>query len=348
MIKKNSRRSFIKKVSLTASIPLYIPSLYGASKVFLNDPIGHGDFKFEVNKDWGVQNSNIHPVNHCHEMVMDSKNRIILTTTHPKNNILIYDRSGKVLDSWGLNYPGAHGLSIVDQGGEEFLFITDPDSNKFCKTTLKGEKLIELSYPKEIQAYSNASQFKPTEIAVAENGDFYVADGYGLDYVIQYDSKGNYIRHFGGHGDGNDLFDCCHGITIDSRNKTNPTLLISSRSKNEFKRFSLVGKWIETIKLPGCYVCRPVIKGEYLLFAVIVTKDWGVYDGMLAVLNKNNKVVSFPGGSSPSYFDKMLVKPEYDQISFRNPHDVCIDDDWNLYVPQWNSGKTYPVKLTRV
>ena len=348
MIKENSRRSFIKKTSLVASIPLYLPSLYSAPIIGLNDPIGHGDFKFKVDKGWGVQNSNTYPVDHCHEMVMDSKNRIILTTTHPKNNILIYDRSGKVLDSWGLNYPGAHGLSIVDQGGEEFLFITDPDSNKFCKTTLKGEKLIELSYPKEIQAYSNASQFKPTEIAVAENGGFYVADGYGLDYIIQYDNKGNYIRHFGGHGDGDDLFDCCHGITIDSRDKSNPTLLISSRSKNEFKRFSLDGKWIETIKLPGCYVCRPVIKGDYLLFAVIVTKDWGVYDGMLAVLNKNNKVVSFPGGSSPSYFDKMLVKPEYDQISFRNPHDVCIDDDWNLYVPQWNSGKTYPVKLTRV
>ena len=348
MIKKNSRRSFIKKASLLASIPLYIPSLYGASKTVLNDPIGHGDFKFEVNKDWGVQNSNTYPVNHCHEMVMDSKNRIILTTTHPKNNILIYDRSGKVLDSWGLNYPGAHGLSIVDQGGEEFLFVTDPDSNKFCKTTLKGEKLIELSYPKEIKAYSNASQFKPTEIAVAENGDFYVADGYGLDYVIQYDSKGNYIRHFGGHGNGDDLFDCCHGITIDNRDSSNPTLLISSRSKNEFKRFSLDGKWIETIKLPGCYVCRPVIKGDFLLFAVIVTKDWGVYDGMLAVLDKNNKVVSFPGGSIPSYNEKTLIKPEYDQVSFRNPHDVCVDNDWNLYVPQWNSGKTYPIKLTRV
>ena len=348
MIKENSRRSFIKKTSLVASIPLYLPSLYSAPIIGLNDPIGHGDFKFKVDKGWGVQNSNTYPVDHCHEMVTDSKNRVILTTTHAKNNILIYDRSGKVLDSWTVNYPGAHGLSIVDQGGEEFLFITDPDSNRFCKTTLKGKKLLEFSYPKEIKDYTSASQFKPTEIAIAENGDFYVADGYGLDYIIQYDNKGNYIRHFGGHGDGNDLFDCCHGITIDSRDKSNPTLLISSRSKNEFKRFSLDGKWIETIKLPGCYVCRPVIKGEYLLFAVIVTKDWGVYDGMLAVLDKNNKVVSFPGGSSPSYFDKMLVKPEYDQVSFRNPHDVCIDDDWNLYVPQWNSGKTYPVKLTRV
>ena len=68
----------------------------------------------------------------------------------------------------------------------------------------------------------------------------------------------------------------------------------------------------------------------------------------IVVLNKNNKVVSFPGGSAPSYVDKTLIKPKYDQISFRNPHDICVDDDWNLYVPQWNSGKTYPVKLTRI
>ena len=30
-----------------------------------------------------------------------------MTTTHPKNNILIYDRSGKILGAWGTEYPGA-------------------------------------------------------------------------------------------------------------------------------------------------------------------------------------------------------------------------------------------------
>ena len=55
MIKKNSRRSFIKKTSLVASIPLYLPSLYGAPTMGLNDSIGHGDFKFKVNKDWGFK-----------------------------------------------------------------------------------------------------------------------------------------------------------------------------------------------------------------------------------------------------------------------------------------------------
>ena len=348
MSKKNSRRSFIQKSVMVSACSLIEPAYSIGSNNLENHSIGHGDFKFNLDKAWGIQNPNNYPVSHCHEMVIDSKNRIILTTTHPKNNILIYDRSGKIVDSWSINYNGAHGLTVNDEGGEDFLYITDPDSHRFCKTTLKGEKLFEVNYPSEIPEYKSPSQFKPTETAISPNGDIYVCDGYGLDYIIQYDQAGNYIRHFGGHGNGSELFDCCHGITIDKRNESAPTLLITSRSKNEFKRFSLDGKWIETIRMPGCYICRPVIKDDYLLFAVIVTKDWGVYDGMLAVLDQNNKAVSFPGGSAPVYNNGILLSPIYDQKSFRNPHDVCVDDEWNLYVPQWNSGKTYPKKLTRI
>ena len=69
---------------------------------------------------------------------------------------------------------------------------------------------------------------------------------------------------------------------------------------------------------------------------------------MLAVLDKNNKVISLPGGSQPNYKDGVLVPPVYDQKTFLNPHDVCVDNDDNLYIPQWNSNKTYPLKLTRV
>ena len=35
-------------------------------------------------------------------------------------------------------------------------------------------------------------------------------------------------------------------------------------------------------------------------------------------------------------------------IQFSKIEDFVIDDDENIYVPQWNSGKTYPVKLHRV
>ena len=74
-----------------------------------------------------------------------------------------------------MNLPGAHGLSIATEGSEQFLFLTDSEINKVYKTTLDGKVLLELDYPKEVPDYKEANQFKPTEVAIAPNGDFYVA-----------------------------------------------------------------------------------------------------------------------------------------------------------------------------
>ena len=81
---------------------------------------------------------------------------------------------------------------------------------------------------------------------------------------------------------------------------------------------------------------------------MIVTKSWWGYDGMVAVLDENNKVVSLPGGSAPGYNQSSLEEPESDGFTFLNPHDVCVDNDENIYVAQWYSGRTYPVKLERI
>ncbi|MFY0689356.1 MAG: 6-bladed beta-propeller [Cyclobacteriaceae bacterium] len=345
---KTNRRSFIQKAGITTALATTGFSFNIINRSAMQGPVvGHGDFKYRVNKDWGVQDSSKIPVRDCHEMVQDSKGRLILLTNHVKNNIIIYDRSGKVTDTWTINAKGAHGLTISQEGGEEFLFITDEKLNKVWKTTLDGKVLLELNYPSMISDYQQASQWKPTETAVAPNGDIYVADGYGLNYIVRYSANGEYISHFGGKGDGDAQFDCCHGVTLDTRAST-PALLITSRTKNEFKRFTLEGEHLETIATKGCWICRPVIKGEQLYFAVIVTKDWYNYDGMVAVLNKDNQVVSLPGGTAPAYEGGNLTPPDSDDVTFMNPHDVCIDQDENIYVAQWYSGRTYPIKLERV
>ncbi|AYN66792.1 6-bladed beta-propeller [Euzebyella marina] len=348
---QNSRRDFIKTTTLASSASLITPiNTFGIiTKNNKKEMVGHGDFKYNVDKEWGIQDPSKIPVNDCHEMVMDSKGRILMTTTGANNNnVLVYDKSGKVLESWGTEFPGAHGLSIMGENSDQFLFITDPDTHKVTKTTIDGKILMTLNRPKEVDGYTSDEQFKPTETAILPNGEFYIADGYGENYIIHYDAKGNYLRHFGGKGTGEDQFNCCHGITLDTRDKANPTLLITSRASQEFKRFTLDGKHIETIKLPGCSICRPVIKNGNIYFAVIVTKTWDSYDGMIAVLDGDNKIISLPGGSAPDYSSGTLKEPTYDGKTFRNPHDVLVDDDGNLYVPQWNSGKTYPIKLTRV
>lgn len=349
---KNKRRVFLKNTLAATTASMIIPKeTFGIlkTKKFMDGIVGHGDFTYKVDKEWGVQDPSNIPVNDCHEMVMDSQGRILMTTTGANNdNIIVYNTSGKVLKSWGREFPGAHGLSIMGEGSDQFLFITDPDTHKVHKTTLDGRIIMTLKRPKEVSGYQNDAQFKPTETAILPNGDFYVADGYGENYIIHYNEQGEYLNHFGGSGNGPDKFNCCHGITLDTRDPSNPSLLITSRASQEFKRFSLDGKHLETIKLPGCSICRPVIHGDNIYFAVIVTKTWDSWDGMLAVLDTNNKVVSLPGGSAPQYSNEILVEPNYDGTTFRNPHDVLVDADGNLYVPQWASGRTYPIKLHRV
>jgi hypothetical protein len=58
-------------------------------------------------------------------MVMDSKGRLLMIGDHTNNNILVFDKSGKLLDYWGTQYPGGHGLTLAKEGSEDFLFIAD-------------------------------------------------------------------------------------------------------------------------------------------------------------------------------------------------------------------------------
>lgn len=88
-----TRRDFIKKGSLAAG-GAFIPSIFhiGQSKPKLDETIlGHGDFQYRVHKEWGDLDPENTPVKNCHEMVMDSKGRLIMITDDTRNNIIIYD-----------------------------------------------------------------------------------------------------------------------------------------------------------------------------------------------------------------------------------------------------------------
>ena len=194
-----SRRSFTKQAALATAVAA-MPGLLSARK---SEPatVGHNGFTYRVVPNWGVLDAGKNPVNDCHEMVQDAGGRIFLLTNETKNNVLIYDKSGKLLDSWGTSYPGAHGLTLANEGGEQVLFICDTDRHQVIKTDLKGRELLKLDYPRETGVYAYPSTFKPTETAVnPANGDIYVADGYGSNYITQYDRAGKLIRFWGGAG----------------------------------------------------------------------------------------------------------------------------------------------------
>jgi peptidylamidoglycolate lyase len=311
--------------------------------------IGHNSHRYKVDMAWGALNSDFYPVNDCHEMVQDSKGRIVLLTNHTKNNVIIYDKSGKLLEVWGTDYPGAHGLTLSVEGGGDFLYIADNNRHEVIKTTLDGRVVMVLPFPADSGKYERADQYIPTETAVAPNGDIYIADGYGLQYILHYNRRGELLNVFGGRGPGPEHFDNAHGICLDDRDRANPTLLITARQQNKLKRFSLDGQLLGVIDLPGAYICRPVVHGDCVYLATLISRlPWNSESGFVTILDGQDRVVSVPGGCRPQYDGQGRLDRLHQTVKvFKHPHDVCVDEDENLYVAQWNSGRTYPVKLLR-
>lgn len=352
-----NRRSFTK-TGLTASLgATFMPRAF---HIISKSPssgaiIGHGDFQFQVDQAWGNLDPSTTPVKNCHEMVQDRMGRLIMITDETKNNIIIYDKSGKYLGSWGSSFPDGHGLTISDEGDDEYLWICDNGfggNPQVVKTTLDGREVMRLPHPKEIGEYAEGDNFYPTETAVAPNGDVYVADGYGSQWILRFSKEGHFLGKFGGRGDGDAQFSTAHGITVDQRGPGENTLLVTSRAHNAFKRFSMTGEYLETLFLPGAFVCRPVIDDDTLYAGVCWSRlkylNQTPNSGFVTILDKNNKVVSNPGGTAPKYVDGELQLMLQQEKIFHHCHDVCVDEDKNVYVCQWNAEQSYPIRLVRI
>ncbi|MEO7412292.1 MAG: hypothetical protein ABIZ81_02955 [Opitutaceae bacterium] len=66
------------------------------------------------------------------------------------------------------------------------------------------------------------------------------------------------------------------------------------------------------------------------------------------MLGPDRKIVSNLAAPVPVYTDGQLAPLACDSPLFTFPHGILIDDERSLYVAQWNSGNTYPIKLERV
>ena len=332
--------------------------------------VGQGDFRYRVRADWAKVPRQQYPLLNCHEMVSDRSGKLYMLGDHPRNNVLVFDRSGKVIDYWGYRYPAGHGLTIFDEGDEEVLFICDTGSHQdhrgrwrnqpgsVTKTRLNGEIIFQLGHPITQGIYTPGMPYHPTETAVAPNGDIYVADGYGSNYVIQYDASGRYIRHFGGNDNEDARYDIAqaHGVAIDTRHGDGYRVVVTSRNEQAFKSFTPEGNFIEQITLPGAYVCRPVFHGDNLLAGVCFadTREGEKrqrHHGYITILDKSGRVVSNAGGLPPEYVDGQLQTMHQDPRVhglFHHGHDVCVDNDENLYLCQWNASGAPPILLERV
>ncbi|NBV85449.1 MAG: 6-bladed beta-propeller, partial [Verrucomicrobia bacterium] len=265
-----SRRHFLAGLT-TAAASLWVQQLRAAPDPKKDIIIGHGAFRYRVRKDWVTPGQGRHhPILNCHEMVQVRDGRLFMIGDHESNQMLVFKPDGTIVESWGSVWPGGHGLTLAPENGEEFLFVTDSglwkngngayrQTGRVTKVDLNGKELFSISHPMSVGAYEPGMQFNPSETAVAPNGDIYVVDGYGSQFVLRYDGRGRFLQRFGGK-DGvpqEERLNNAHGVAVDLRaGADKATLLVTSRADQCFRRFTLDGKYLETLPVPGCKVCR--------------------------------------------------------------------------------------------
>ena len=136
-----NRKEFVKNAVITSASFFIAKDLLAKPK----GPIyGHNEKKYRLDTKWGSLNPEKKPVNDCHEMVKDSKGRILLLTNETKNNIIIYNKSGRLISTWGTEFPGAHGLTVQHDGKSDYLFITDTDKHQVYKTSMDGKIIFTI------------------------------------------------------------------------------------------------------------------------------------------------------------------------------------------------------------
>jgi hypothetical protein len=313
--------------------------------------VGEGDHKYEVTHDWGALPAGISYGN-THGVCEDSRGDIYIHHTVNANSekadsMVVFDHKGKFVKSWGKEFKGgAHGLHIHREGKQEFLYLCDTKRGLMVKTTLSGEEVFVLEYPKEAEPYSKPGadgkpiKYSPTNLAIAPNGDLYIGDGYGSSYINQYDSKGKYIRTFGGMGKEAGQLSCPHGIIVDTRGGE-PNLTVADRANKRLQRFTLDGKHIDFVEnMPApCH------------FGIFKNGDVVLPDlfARVTLLDRNNKVIAQLGDDSESKYmeTRKMSRDHFTPGKFVCPHGACFDHAGNIYVVEWvEVGRV--TKLTKV
>jgi hypothetical protein len=306
--------------------------------------LGQSPFRYRAYRHWGLLDRGHYPVKDCHGIAEDRNGRIVLLTNDTHNNLIAYGKDGKLLLAWEKHFPTAHGLEIEERRDEDRYWITDHDVQCVSVCTADGRELRRTGPEALAAKYPDLKKYHPTNSAVMPDGDFFISDGYGSSFVHHMDPEGHYISSFGGTGTTPSHLSTPHAVWIDVRS-VKPSLLVCDRGNEMLKWFSLSGELQQVVPVPGSQPSNVASfdgngNARFKNHIAIASLN-----GMILVLDEANRVVSVIGGEPPEYVDGKLQQLQPFNYTFNHPHDVYADSTGDLYVAQWWSNQSYPMKL---
>ena len=278
-------------------------------------------------------------------VAVDSRDRLFLLGRQ-QPRVLIYERDGTFVGSWGegMFTERTHGLTIAP---DDSVFIVDEGEQVVYKFTPAGELLLTIGNKGVASDTGYDGQSlesivrggppfnRPTNVAVAPNGELYVSDGYGNARVHRFSATGELLGSWGEPGNGPGQFNLSHGVAVAPDGR----VFVADRENDRIQIFAPDGAYLtewRQVQRPTnvafgaggrVYVSELWRRvGETSMLHGLIPDD---HPGRACVLDLDGNVLARWGGP-----DRCAPG------SFVAPHDICVDSHGDIYVGEvaWTFG----------
>ena len=284
--------------------------------------LGEGDFKYEDLGEWERLPEGVKVLD-TPGVAVNSKDHVYTFTRGPEDAVIVFDREGNFLRSFGREVfsDRAHGISI---GPDDSVFCADDGTHTITKFTPDGELLMTLGTPGvPAEKWSGEPFNRPTHAVVSPNtGDIFVSDGYGNSRVHRYTSEGTLVVSWGEPGIDPGQFIRPHNIAVDSEER----VYVADRECHRVQVFDADGRFVtmwNNIHRPDGMTIGPdgnIYVGE--LNGMAGVDDAPGLGHRVSVLNTKGELLARLGdpeeGDEPG--------------KFIAPHGIAVDSQGDIYV----------------
>lgn len=248
-----------------------------------------------------------------------------------ENTILTIDnQTGEILKGWGADlFIMPHGLEVDKENN---IWVTDVALHQIFKFSADGTLLLTLGEAK-VSGNDAGHFYLPTDVAVTEDGSFYVSDGYGNSRVVKFSKEGTYLFEWGKFGNKQGEFNIPHAIDLDDEGN----VYVADRENNRIQKFDAQGNFIA--------VWQNKVTDQ--LYAVTIDNKNDHLFG-IDYMTVNDTVVK---GSDIFRFDlNTNLQMQFGRTGFYDGpisryHDIQIDDEGSIYVGDILGNKVQKFRL---
>ena len=217
--------------------------------------VGTGKFTYQMDENWAkLPEGWAMP---AAAVYGDSQDRVYCFNRDADHPIVIFDREGNYLSSWGAGViEFAHSI-LLDK--DDNVWLVDRDRGQVMKFTSDGKELLTIGtkgYRSDTGADNTvfgSDGYKdvvrggdpfnlPAGIALNDAGEVFIADGYANARVHKFSPDGKHLLSWGEPGTGPGQFNLPHGVWIDRRGR----VLVADRENDRVQVFTQDGEYIST------------------------------------------------------------------------------------------------------